>query len=138
LLVYFIIFYFLGFFLFAMLYAAVGSLISRTEDLAQAILPVTFLSLGSFYIGIFGLNSPTAGFVTAMSFVPFFTPLIMFLRIGMTDPALWQILISILDLLLTILGVAWLSAKIYRVGVLMYGKRPGFKEVLKAMRAYRA
>jgi ABC-2 type transport system permease protein len=134
--VYFLIFFILGFFLFAMLYAAVGSLISRTEDLAQSVLPVTFLMLGSFYIGIFGLNSPTAGFVTAMSFVPFFTPLIMFLRIGMTDPASWEIAVSIAGLLLTIVIVGWLSAKMYRVGVLMYGKKPSLKEVVKAMRGY--
>jgi ABC-2 type transport system permease protein len=134
--VYFILFFVLGFFLFAMLYAAVGSLISRTEDLAQSVLPVTFLMLGSFYIGIFGLNSPTSGFVTAMSFVPFFTPLIMFLRIGMTDPAGWEIAVSIAGLLLTIVIVGWLSAKMYRVGVLMYGKKPSFKEVFKAMRSY--
>jgi ABC-2 type transport system permease protein len=136
--VYFILFFILGFFLFAMLYAAVGSLISRTEDLAQSVLPVTFLMLGSFYIGIFGLNNPTASFVTAMSFVPFFTPLIMFLRIGMTDPAGWEIGVSIAGLLLTIVLVGWVSAKMYRVGVLMYGKKPSFKEVFKAMRAYRA
>jgi ABC-2 type transport system permease protein len=134
--IYFIIFFILGFFLYAMLYAAVGSLISRTEDLAQSVLPVTFLMLGSFYIGIFGLNNPTAGFVTAMSYVPFFTPLIMFLRIGMTDPAGWEIAVSIAGLLLTIVIVGWLSAKMYRVGVLMYGKKPSFKEVFKAMRAY--
>jgi ABC-2 type transport system permease protein len=121
-----------------MLYAAVGSLISRTEDLAQSVLPVTFLMLGSFYIGIFGLSNPTAGFVTAMSFVPFFTPLIMFLRIGMTDPAIWEIAVSIAGLLVTIVIVGWLSAKMYRVGVLMYGKKPSFKEVFKAMMAYRA
>jgi ABC-2 type transport system permease protein len=134
--VYFILFFILGFFLFAMLYAAVGSLISRTEDLAQSVLPVTFLMLGSFYIGIFGLNSPTSGFVTAMSFVPFFTPLIMFLRIGMTDPAGWEIAVAIAGLLVTIVLVGWISAKMYRVGVLMYGKKPSFKEVFRAMRAY--
>lgn len=138
LLLYFILFFFLGFYLFAMLYAAVGSLISRTEDLGQAVLPITFISLGSFYIGIFGLNAPTSSFVTAMSFVPVFTPLIMFLRIGMTDPALWQIWLSIIVLLVTIGLVGWFSAKIYRVGVLMYGKKPSMKEVFKAMRAYKA
>jgi ABC-2 type transport system permease protein len=137
LLLYFVIFFILGFYLFAMLYAAVGSLISRTEDLGQAVLPITFLSIGSFYIGIFGLNAPTSTFITAMSFVPVFTPLIMFLRIGMTDPAAWQIWLSILVLLATIGFVGWLSAKVYRVGVLMYGKKPSFKEVLKAMRAYK-
>lgn len=138
LVLYFILFFILGFYLFAMLYAAVGSLVSRTEDLGQAVMPITFVSLGSFYIGIFGLQAPTSTFVTAMSFVPVFTPWIMFLRIGMTDPAAWQIWLSIILLIATIGFVGWLSAKVYRVGVLMYGKKPSFREVYKALRTYKA
>jgi ABC-2 type transport system permease protein len=137
LIVYFIVFFILGFFLFAMLFAAMGSLVSRTEDLAQGIMPVSLLMIGGFYIGLFGIHSASSAFITAMSFVPFFTPMIMFLRIGMTDLAFWQVIVGIVELLLTILVIGWFSAKIYRVGVLMYGKKPSFKEVVKAMRAYK-
>jgi ABC-2 type transport system permease protein len=138
LLVYFIIFYILGFFLYAMLYAAVGSLVSRTEDIGQTIMPVLMLMMGGYFIGIYGISNPTSSFISAMSFVPFFTPMIMFLRIGLTDPSWLEIALSILVLLITILCAGWLSSRIYRIGVLMYGKRPSFKEVLKAMRAYGA
>ncbi|MBP1992434.1 ABC transporter permease [Paenibacillus eucommiae] len=136
-LVYFLIFYIMGFFIYATIFAAVGSLVSRTEDVGQAIMPVTFLIIGAFFIAMFGLNDPNAGFVVAMSFVPFFTPLIMFLRIGLGNPAIWEIWLSIGILFASIVAIGWLAAKIYRTGVLMYGKRPSWKELRKAMRAYK-
>jgi len=137
LLVYAVIFYLTGYFLYATLFAAVGSIVSRTEDLGQAVMPLTFLSLGGFYIGIFGMTNPTATFVEVTSFIPFFTPFIMFLRIGLADPALWEVLLSLGILAVSIFVFGWLSAKIYRTGVLMYGKRPSFKELRKAMKAYK-
>jgi ABC-2 type transport system permease protein len=136
--VYFALFYVLGFFLYAMLYAMIGSLLSRSEDIGQSVMPITMLGLAGFYIGIFGINAPTSAFVTITSHIPFFTPLIMFLRIGMAQPAWWEIWLSIAVLTVFILGSGWLSAKIYRVGVLMYGKRPSVKEVRKAMKALQA
>ncbi|MDR6552106.1 ABC transporter permease [Paenibacillus qinlingensis] len=136
-LVYFLIFYLLGFFIYATIFAAVGSLVSRTEDVGPAIMPVTYIIVAAFMIAIFGLNHPNAPFVVTMSFVPFFSPMIMFLRIGMTSLPFWQIALSIAIQLLSIGAMAWLAAKIYRTGVLMYGKRPSLKELRKAMRAYR-
>ena len=137
LIVYFLIFYLLGFFIYATVFAAVGSLVSRTEEVGQAIMPVTLLIVAAFMIAMFGLNNPNAGFVVTMSFVPFFSPLIMFLRIGMSSPPIWQIWLSIAIQLASIGAMAWLAAKIYRTGVLMYGKRPSWRELRKAMRAYR-
>lgn len=137
LIVYFLIFYLLGFFIYATVFAAVGSLVSRTEDVGQAIMPVTMLVVAAFMIAIFGLNNPNTGFVVTMSFVPFFSPLIMFLRIGMSSPALWEIGLSIVIQLVSIGAMAWVAAKIYRTGVLMYGKRPTWRELRKAMRAYK-
>lgn len=134
---YFILYYLTGYFLYATLFAAVGSIVSRTEDLGQAIMPITFLSLAAFYIGIYAMSQPTSAFTVAMSYVPFFTPLIMFLRIGLAEPALWEVGLSTAILLVTIFVMGWLSAKIYRTGVLMYGKRPSFKELRKAMRAFK-
>lgn len=135
--VFFAIFYLMGYFLYATLFAGVGSIVSRTEDLGQAIMPITMLSLASFYIGIYGLADPNSPFIIAMSYVPFFSPLIMFLRIGMADPAWWEIAISIGLLAVAIFFLGWLAAKIYRTGVLMYGKRPTFKELRKAMKAFK-
>jgi ABC-2 type transport system permease protein len=137
LLVFAVIFYLLGYFLYSTLYAAVGSIVSRTEELGQAVVPLTMLSLAAFYIGIFGIQQPQSSFVEVTSFIPFFTPFVMFLRIGLADPALWEVLLSLGLLLASILVLGWLSAKIYRTGVLMYGKRPSIKELIKAMKAYK-
>jgi ABC-2 type transport system permease protein len=137
LIVYFLIFYLLGFFIYATVFAAVGSLVSRTEEVGQVIMPVTLLIVAAFMIAMFGLTNPNAGFVVTMSFVPFFSPLIMFLRIGMSSPQVWEIWLSILIQLASIGAMAWIAAKIYRTGVLMYGKRPSWRELRKAMRAYK-
>ncbi|RAV10467.1 ABC transporter permease [Paenibacillus contaminans] len=137
LLFYFILFYLTGYFIYATIFAAVGSLVSRTEEVGQAIMPVTFVIIAAFMISMYGLQDPNATFVVVMSFIPFFSPLLMFLRIGMSDPALWEIWLSIGILFASILGMGWLAAKIYRTGVLMYGKRPSFKELRKAMKAFK-
>lgn len=136
--VYFVIFFLLGFFLYVILFAAIGSLVSRTEDLGQAVMPITFVALGAFYLGIYGVNDPVSTVVKVCSFIPFFTPSLMFLRIGMSGVPFWEIAISLALMLLSIGVFGWLSAKIYRIGVLMYGKRPSMKEIFKAMRAYRS
>jgi len=136
-LMYAVIFYVLGFFLYATLFAAVGSIVSRTEDLGQAVMPITFLSLGGFYVAMFSLTSPDTALVAGSSFIPFFAPYTMFMRIGLTDPAAWEVWLSIGLMLAAILFFGWLSAKIYRTGVLMYGKRPSWKELRKAMKAYK-
>jgi len=135
--IYFVLFYLLGFFLYVILYAAMGSIVSRTEELGQAIMPITLLSLAAFYIGIYGINAPSGTFIRVASFIPFFTPNIMFLRIGMFGVPEWEIWLSIAILVAAILFFGWLSAKIYRTGVLMYGKRPSIKEIRKAMKAYK-
>lgn len=131
-----VIFYLIGFFLYAMIFAAIGSIVSRTEDLGQAVMPVTMLTLAGFYIAIFSMTHPDNSIVTVCSYIPFFSPFIMFLRIGLANPAWWEIGLSVAILVASVLALGWLSAKIYRTGVLMYGKRPTIKELIKAMKAY--
>jgi len=131
-----VLFYLIGFFLYAMLFAAVGSIVSRTEDLGQAVMPITILTLAGFYIAIFGLTQPDSTLITVCSFIPFFSPFIMFLRIGLANPAWWEIGLSVAILAVSVLLLGWLSAKIYRAGVLMYGKRPSVKDLIKAMKAF--
>lgn len=133
--VYFVLFFVLGFFLYAVLYAMIGSLTSRMEEAGQAAMPVVLLLLIAFYIAIFGINAPHSAVVTAASFIPFFTPMVMFLRIGMANPAGWEIALSLVLLIATSLGVGWLAARVYRVGVLMYGKRPSVREIRQAMKS---
>lgn len=137
LLVYAIFFYLTGFFLFATLFAGVGSIVSRTEDLGQAVMPITILTLVGFYIAIFGLSQPEHILIKVCSYVPFFAPFLMFLRIGLSEPSIGEIALSIGILLGSTVLIGWLAAKIYRVGVLMYGKRPSIKELFKAMKAYK-
>ncbi|QMV43020.1 ABC transporter permease [Cohnella cholangitidis] len=137
LVIYAILFYLAGFFLYATLFAAVGSIVSRTEDLGQAVMPITMITLVGFYIAMFGLTHPDHVLIQVCQYIPFFSPFLMFLRIGLSEPAWWEIALSVGILIASILAIGWLSAKIYRVGVLMYGKRPSVKEIIKAMKAYK-
>jgi ABC-2 type transport system permease protein len=127
----------LGYFLYATLYAAVGSIVSRMEDLGQAIMPVTMLTLVAFYIAIFSVSTPNSLLVKITSFIPFFTPTSMLLRLGVGEVAWWEFGISLIILLASVFVFGWLAAKIYRTGVLMYGKRPSWKEIRQAMKAYK-
>lgn len=137
LIVYAIVFFLMGFFLYATLFAAVGSIVSRTEDLGQAVLPITMLTMVGFYVAMFGLTHPDSPLIIVCSYIPFFSPFLMMLRLGLASPEWWQIALSIGILIVSILAIGWLSAKIYRTGVLMYGKRPSIRELVKAMKAYK-
>lgn len=137
LIVYALLFFFTGFFLFATLYAAVGSIVSRTEDLGQAVMPMTMISLAGFYIAIFSISTPDSMLVKVTSFIPLFSPFTMLLRLGLTEVPTWETLLSFGILLVSIFLSVYASAKIYRTGVLMYGKRPSWKEIRKAMKAYK-
>ncbi len=136
-LTYAIVLFLAGFFLYAMLFAAVGSIVSRTEELGQAVLPITLLSLAGFYIAMFGLTHPDSPLIVICTYIPFFSPFLVVLRVGLSDPAWWEGVIALGILIVSILVLGWLSAKIYRTGVLMYGKRPSVKELIKAMKAYK-
>ncbi|MDT0125222.1 ABC transporter permease [Paenibacillus sp. RRE4] len=135
--IYGLIFYILGYFLYAVLFAAIGSMVSRTEELGQAVLPITMLSLVSFYIAIFSISAPNILLLKVASFIPFTSPTAILVRIGAGVAPTWEILTSLAILAVSILVFGWLAAKIYRTGVLMYGKRPTFKELFKAMKAYK-
>ncbi|KHL92815.1 potassium ABC transporter permease [Paenibacillus sp. IHB B 3415] len=136
-LVYGFILYILGYFLYALMYAAVGSIVSRTEDLGQAVMPVMMVGFVSFYLPLFSISNPDTLLVKVASFVPFTSSLSLLLRIGVGHVAFWEIIVSLAILLATTFVFGWLAAKIYRTGVLMYGKRPSIKEIRKAMKAYK-
>jgi len=131
--VYAIIFTLLGYFLYATLAAFLGSLVSRVEEVNTMITPMTLLVVAGFMLAMFGLNNPEAGFVKVTSFIPFFTPMIMFLRIGMLDVPTWEIALGLGILIGTIVVLAYFGAKVYRGGVLMYGKAPSFKNIKQAL-----
>jgi ABC-2 type transport system permease protein len=131
--VYAIIFFLLGYFLYATLFAVLGSMVSRVEEMQPMITPVTLLVVAAFFIAMFGLNAPESSFITVTSFIPFFAPMIMFLRVGMLNVASWEIALSIALLIATIGLFAFFGAKIYRGGVLMYGKSTSLKDIKKAI-----
>ncbi|MBP2001658.1 ABC-2 type transport system permease protein [Paenibacillus shirakamiensis] len=132
-----LLFYVMGYLLYATLYAAVGSMVSRTEDLGQAVMPLTMINMASFYIGSFSASNPNTMLVKIASYVPFTSPVSMLLRIGLGEVSALEIAMSLLILAVSIFFFGWLSAKIYRTGVLLYGKRPSWKEIRKAMQAYK-
>lgn len=132
-LVYAAVFFVLGYFLYATLAALLGSLVSRAEDVQQMIMPMTMLIVVAFIISATGLSNPELGYVTYASYFPFFAPLVMFLRVGMLDLPMWEPLLSIAILLLTIFVLGWFGARVYRGGVLMYGPSRSLKDIKKAI-----
>ncbi|MBE1554913.1 ABC transporter permease [Sporosarcina limicola] len=132
-LVYAVIFFLLGYFLYATLAALLGSLVSRTEDVQQMIMPMTMLIVAAFIIAMTGLGDPELGYLQIASYIPFFAPLVMFLRVGMLDLPLWEPLLSIAIMLVTIFLLGWFGARVYRGGVLMYGPSRSLKDIKKAI-----
>ena len=130
---YAVIFCLLGYFLFATLAAFLGSLVSRIEDVQQMITPMTLLVVAGFMISMFGLGKPDSSFITITSYIPFFTPMIMFLRVGMLDIPTWEAILGIVILLVTIVILAIFGARVYKGGVLMYGKSNSFKDIKTAL-----
>jgi len=134
LLIYFVLFFVLGFFLYATLYAMVGSTVSSEEDAQQAQFPVTMLLVVPMMIFGLVMSNPNSNSSIVLSMVPFFAPTLMMLRIAVINPPAWQVVMSMGIMLATIMAFVWLSAKIYRVGILMYGKRPNLAELGRWLR----
>ncbi|HJQ70726.1 MAG TPA: ABC transporter permease [Blastocatellia bacterium] len=132
--VYFIIYFLLGYFLYATLYAMVGAMVSSEEDAQQVQFPVTILIVIPMMVFSLVMNNPNSPTSVTLSMIPFFTPTLMMLRIAVDPPPWWQIALSMLLMIVTILGVIWLAARIYRVGILMYGKRPSLAELGRWLR----
>jgi ABC-2 type transport system permease protein len=128
-----VIFFILGYFLYATLAAFLGSLVSRIEDVQQMITPMTLLVVAGFMIAMFGLSNPDSSFITITSYIPFFTPMIMFLRVGMLTIPVWETALGIGVLIATIIILAIFGARVYRGGVLMYGKSNSYKDIKKAL-----
>lgn len=131
--IYAVIFFLLGYFLYATLAAFLGSLVSRIEDVQQMITPMTMLVVAGFMMAMFGLGQPEATFIKIASFIPFFTPMLMFLRVGMLNIPIWEAALAIVILVITIIVLAVFGARVYRGGVLMYGKSNSFKDIKKAL-----
>jgi len=132
--VYFVVFFILGYFLYATFYAAVGSMVNSEKEAQQLVMPITMFLILPLLLLIFVIRSPDSGLSVFLSLFPLFTPIIMMLRIAVLLPPFIQIGASIVLLILAVLLMTWLAAKIYRVGVLMYGKPPRFAEIVRWIR----
>jgi ABC-2 type transport system permease protein len=134
LLVFMVVFFLGGYFLYSALYATVGAIVSTEQDAQQMQLPIIMpliLSLLLLNVVLRDSNSTTS---VVLSMIPFFSPILMIFRITLETPPLWQIALSLGLLIATTLGVVWFSARIYRVGILMYGKRPSLVEIFRWLR----
>ncbi|MDR0287466.1 MAG: ABC transporter permease, partial [Clostridiales bacterium] len=129
-----VIFFILGYFLYSFMFGAIGSLTSRMEDISTSIMPIVLIYVASFMISVFGMMNPEAPFVKICSFVPFFTPTVMFIRITMSDVPPAQVAAGFAILVIFTGLVGYLAAKIYRMGVIMYGKAPKINELYKMLK----
>lgn len=129
--VYFIIFFIGGYFLYSSLYAAIGAAVDNETDTQQFLFPVMLPLMLGVYIGFFTvIKDPHGTVATVFSMIPFTSPIVMLMRIPFGVP-IWQIIVSIVLLFATFILTVWFAAKIYRIGILMYGKRPSWKELYK-------
>ncbi|WP_396137415.1 ABC transporter permease [Flavobacterium sp.] len=127
----FIIYFIGGYFLYSSLYAAIGAAVDSETDSQQFLLPIIMPLILGVYIGFFTvINDPHGTVATVFSIIPFTSPIVMLMRIPFGVPW-WQLVLSIVLLFGTFIFVVWFAAKIYRVGILMYGKKPTWKELYK-------
>ncbi len=130
LLVYFI----LGFLLYATLFAAMGALVKRQDEVQNAVQPITWLLVIGYLVGFFGIYTPDATWFKVISYIPFWTPTTMLVRVGVGSVAWWEIPLTIVLMIAAIFLCTAIAARIYRFGVLMYGQRPGLIKLIKMVR----
>lgn len=130
----FLVFFIGGYFLYSSLYAAIGAAVDNETDTQQFLFPIMLPLMLGVYVGFFTvINDPHGTVATVFSMIPFTSPIVMLMRIPFGVP-LWQIILSVVLLFGTFILIVWLASKIYRIGILMYGKRPSWKELYKWLR----
>lgn len=127
-------FFLVGFLQYSVLYAAAASLINRTEDLGAVAGPLVIPVVLGFVLAQIGLQAPNSPWVAIFSQIPLLAPFVMFTRIAVTNVPLWQVALSLAVNLAAALALAWVAGKIYRVGLLLYGRPPNFAQVLRILR----
>ena len=133
--VYLIVFFVLGFLIYAFMFGAIGSTASKLEDINTSVMPITFLFIIAFMVVMFSMSSGSVDNAAMLvcSYIPFTSPMAMFTRICMSTVAWYEIAVSIAILIASTVGIGILSAKIYRVGVLLYGMPPKFSTIIKTV-----
>ncbi len=127
----FLLFFIGGYLLYASLYAAIGAAVDSETDTQQFMMPILLPLILAVYVGIFTvMDNPHGTVAQVFSYIPFTSPVVMLMRIPFGVP-IWQQVLSVVILFGTFIGTVWFAAKIYRVGILMYGKKASYKELLK-------
>jgi ABC-2 type transport system permease protein len=133
---YFVLYFVGGYVIYASLFAAIGSAVDNPEDSQQFIAPMMVIMIFAFYVGIYSVKNPDGPLAFWCSLVPFTAPVVMMVRIPHEIP-FWQIGLSLTALYASALFFVWLSARIYRIGILMYGKKPSLKEIIRWVKYYK-
>lgn len=134
LLFFFTIFFVLGYLMYASFYAAVGAIAGNVQEAQQMMTPITYMIVIPWVIGIGFSSSPNLTPMVFLSIFPLFTPILMLTRMTYVFPPLWQVYLSIFLLIITTVLIILITSKVFRTGILLYGKRPSFKEILKWIR----
>ncbi len=133
---FFMVYFVLGYLIYSSIYAAIGAAVDNETDTQQFIFPIILPLMLAIYVGFFSVfGNPHGPIAVGFSLFPLTSPIVMLMRlpggIGDGGVPIWQLLLSIALLMGTFIGIVWLAAKIYRVGILMYGKKPSYKELFK-------
>ncbi|MFD0796925.1 ABC transporter permease [Maribacter chungangensis] len=133
---FFLVYFVLGYLIYSSIYAAIGAAVDNETDTQQFIFPIILPLMLAIYVGFFSVfSNPHGPIAVGFSLFPLTSPIVMMMRlpggIGEGGVPVWQLVTSILILMVTFIGIVWLAAKIYRVGILMYGKKPSYKELFK-------
>jgi ABC-2 type transport system permease protein len=139
LVVFFLIYFVLGYLIYSSIYAAIGAAVDNETDTQQFIFPIILPLMLAIYVGFFSVfSNPHGPIAVGFSLFPLTSPIVMLMRlpngIGEGGVPIWQVIASIALLISTFIGIVWLAAKIYRIGILMYGKKPSYKELFKWLR----
>lgn len=127
----FVVYFLLGYFLYGAMYAAVGSAVNTQQEAQSLAFPIMMPLIFAVVFFPAVVGSPDSRLSVVLSLIPLLTPLLMFLRISVLTPPAWQIALSIAIMAASIAVLTWLAGRVYRVGILMYGKRPTFPEVVR-------
>ncbi|MFL6210602.1 MAG: ABC transporter permease [Pyrinomonadaceae bacterium] len=131
LVVYAILFFLMGYFLYATIYLLVGAMVTTTQEGGQLSMPIVFMLAASLWLAVPVIRSPNSTFAKVVSMIPFSAPITMMARIVAEPPPAWQIALALLIGFGTVALLIWLAARVYRIGMLMYGKRASIPEMLR-------
>ncbi|WP_373518872.1 ABC transporter permease [Pricia sp.] len=136
LITFFLVYFILGYLIYSSIYAAIGAAVDNETDTQQFIFPIILPLMLAIYVGFFSVfSNPHGPIAVGFSLFPLTSPIVMLMRlpggIGEGGVPIWELVTSILLLIITFIGIVWLAAKIYRVGILMYGKKPTYKELFR-------